>query len=67
MQLVSDLHVYSGTKYTTYNKFQIGHICPDEILDLELDNVQEDIQNMYSLADSNTVMHPSQMSLNVDN
>ena len=59
MQLVSDIHIYSGTKYTTYNKIQIGHICPDEVLDLELDNFQEDSHNMYSLADSNTVMHNS--------
>lgn len=38
MQLVSELHVYSGNKFSDHIKLQIGNLCPDEILDLELDN-----------------------------
>ena len=59
MQIVSDLHVYSGFKFMTHNKLQIGHICPDEILDLELDNTAHD-DGFYSINDSGTqMMHTS--------
>ena len=37
MQLVSELHIYSGINFSNHTKLQIGHLCPDEILDLELD------------------------------
>ena len=40
-QVVSELHVYSGPKFITHTKLHIGHLCPDEILDLELDNVND--------------------------
>ena len=38
MQLISELHVFTGHKLAKHTKLQIGHLCPDEILDLELDN-----------------------------
>ena len=39
MILVSELHVYSGVNFSSHIKLQIGHLCPDEILDLELDYI----------------------------
>ena len=39
MQLVSEIHVYSGFKFHHHTKLQIGHLCPDELLDLELDKL----------------------------
>ena len=45
MQVVSEIHVFSGIKYVNHTKLQIGHICPDEILDLELDSYQELVYN----------------------
>ena len=39
MQLVSEIHVYSGFKFMHHTKLQIGHLCPDEVLDLELDKM----------------------------
>ena len=37
-QLISELHVYSGLNWNQHTLIQIGHLCPDEILDLELDS-----------------------------
>ena len=39
MQLVSEIHVYTGFKFMHHTKLQVGHLCPDEILDLELDKI----------------------------
>lgn len=33
--------MFSGNKFTDHIKLQIGNLCPDEILDLELDNLIE--------------------------
>ena len=38
MQLISELHFYSGLNWNQHTLIQIGHLCPDEILDLELDS-----------------------------
>ena len=45
MQLISELHVFTGHKLAKHTKLQIGHLCPDEILDLELGNFG-DVTNM---------------------
>lgn len=34
--------MYTGLKFSQHTLIQIGHLCPDEILALELDNLQED-------------------------
>ena len=40
MQIISELHVYTDiNQLAKHTKLQIGHLCPDEILDLELDNM----------------------------
>lgn len=44
MLTVSELHTFSGPKLQDYRKLQIGHLCPDEVLELELDtNVWGDV------------------------
>ena len=45
-QIVSELHCFTGPKFSNHAKLQIGHICPDEVLDLELDT------NVWSVNDS---------------
>ena len=34
--------MYTGPKFSQHTLIQVGHLCPDEILALELDNLQED-------------------------
>ena len=32
------MHFYSGLNWNQHTLIQIGHLCPDEVLDLELDS-----------------------------
>ena len=35
--LYSTVHILTGHKFVDHSYFQIGHLCPDEILELALD------------------------------
>ena len=55
MQMVSELHVYSGKDFGQHVRLQIGHLCPDEILDLELDLTEKEDSAM-SFQDSQSII-----------
>ena len=38
--LISNVHIYTGYKYADHSILQVGNLCPDEILELALDERQ---------------------------
>ena len=53
MRVVSELHCYTGPKFTSHTRLQIGHLCPAEVLDLELDTIAFPPGDYQSIAESN--------------
>ena len=39
-KLFSEVHIFSSARYAKHEAVQIGDICPDEILDIEMDVVK---------------------------
>lgn len=46
--MLSEVHVFSGFKFMQHTKLQIGHLCPDEILELDLDTIEHARNNLPS-------------------
>ena len=44
--LVSNVHIFSGYKYSDRSVLQVGDLCPDEILELAVDEKQPSIERV---------------------
>ena len=44
--LVSNVHIFTGYKYTDHSVLQVGELCPDEILELAVDEKQPSTEDL---------------------
>ena len=44
--VVSNVHIFTGYKYSDHSILQVGDFCPDEILELALDEKLPSIDNL---------------------
>ena len=59
-RMFSEMHIFSGIKFDCHEVHEIGMLCPDEILDIELD-----LNQNLRIDESQTNLNLSQESMSI--